>query len=56
MPQMSPINWLLSLIVFIYIYMLFNMMNYFIFNYNSNNKNTNNYFLEKNTSLPTWKW
>nr|CCJ27920.1 ATP8 [Thaumetopoea aff. pityocampa ENA] len=55
MPQMMPINWLLSLIFFIYIFMMFNMMNYFIFNYNFNNKNTNNFF-KKINSLPAWKW
>nr|CCJ27890.1 ATP8 [Thaumetopoea bonjeani] len=54
MPQMMPINWLMSLIFFIYIFLMFNMMNYFIFNYTFNNKN-NNFF--KKSSLPImWKW
>nr|YP_009737776.1 ATP synthase F0 subunit 8 [Amesia sanguiflua]QHW07357.1 ATP synthase F0 subunit 8 [Amesia sanguiflua] len=54
MPQMMPINWMLSLFFFIMIFIMFNIMNYYIFNLkinNSNNKNTsikNNFF--------NWKW
>nr|CCJ27910.1 ATP8 [Thaumetopoea pinivora] len=53
MPQMMPINWLMSLIFFIYIFLMFNMMNYFIFNYTSNK---NNNFFKKSSSPIMWKW
>nr|YP_008593343.1 ATP synthase F0 subunit 8 [Ephestia kuehniella]AGV04663.1 ATP synthase F0 subunit 8 [Ephestia kuehniella]ANH54396.1 ATP synthase F0 subunit 8 [Ephestia kuehniella] len=32
MPQMMPINWLMSFFYFIMIFIIFNMMNYYIFN------------------------
>nr|YP_009538029.1 ATP synthase F0 subunit 8 [Litinga cottini]AYN60772.1 ATP synthase subunit 8 [Litinga cottini] len=52
MPQMMPINWIFSLIFFISIFIIFNIMNYFIFNYknkyiNKNKKLKNNFY---------WKW
>nr|YP_009537977.1 ATP synthase F0 subunit 8 [Athyma recurva]AYN60720.1 ATP synthase subunit 8 [Athyma recurva] len=54
MPQMMPINWILSLIFFITIFIIFNIMNYFIFN----NKNIN--YISKNKKLLKnnfyWKW
>nr|YP_009045250.1 ATP synthase F0 subunit 8 [Athyma sinope]AHA03601.1 ATP synthase F0 subunit 8 [Athyma sinope] len=56
MPQMMPINWILSLIFFIAIFIIFNIMNYFIFNYkniNYNNINNNKKLLKNNFS---WKW
>nr|YP_009712021.1 ATP synthase F0 subunit 8 [Epicopeia hainesii]QGA74569.1 ATP synthase F0 subunit 8 [Epicopeia hainesii] len=53
MPQMMPINWIISFLFIIIMYLIFNIMNYFIFNikpkntfYNMNNKKTNLY----------WKW
>nr|YP_010423958.1 ATP synthase F0 subunit 8 [Argynnis anadyomene]USH57518.1 ATP synthase F0 subunit 8 [Argynnis anadyomene] len=53
MPQMMPINWIFSLIFFISIFIIFNIMNYFIFNYKNNKmkKNTN----YKNNFI-YWKW
>nr|YP_004935387.1 ATP synthase F0 subunit 8 [Fabriciana nerippe]AEB33699.1 ATP synthase F0 subunit 8 [Fabriciana nerippe] len=53
MPQMMPINWIFSLIFFISIFIIFNIMNYFIFNYKNNKMKKyinykNNYF--------SWKW
>nr|YP_009114165.1 ATP synthase F0 subunit 8 [Elymnias hypermnestra]AHH92961.1 ATP synthase F0 subunit 8 [Elymnias hypermnestra] len=53
MPQMMPINWLISFFLFIMIFILFNIINYYIFNYNfyKMNKMTiykKNYF--------SWKW
>nr|WIM00477.1 ATP synthase F0 subunit 8 [Elymnias malelas] len=54
MPQMMPINWMISFFLFIMIFILFNIINYYIFNYNfyyMNNKmiiNKKNYF--------SWKW
>nr|YP_009539763.1 ATP synthase F0 subunit 8 [Apostictopterus fuliginosus]AYP72701.1 ATP synthase F0 subunit 8 [Apostictopterus fuliginosus]WGM81120.1 ATP synthase F0 subunit 8 [Pseudocoladenia dea]WGM81133.1 ATP synthase F0 subunit 8 [Pseudocoladenia fabia] len=32
MPQMMPINWIISFIMFIMIFIMFNILNYFIFN------------------------
>nr|YP_009352153.1 ATP synthase F0 subunit 8 [Limenitis moltrechti]AQX44315.1 ATP synthase F0 subunit 8 [Limenitis moltrechti]AYN60798.1 ATP synthase subunit 8 [Limenitis moltrechti] len=53
MPQMMPINWILSLIFFIMIFIIFNIMNYFIFN----NKNINyNYKNKKLKNNFYWKW
>nr|UXD06480.1 ATP synthase F0 subunit 8 [Parantica sita] len=54
MPQMMPINWLLSLLFFIFLYIIFNIMNYFIFNNNNNNSHKKNYLKLKNS--PIWKW
>nr|YP_009045523.1 ATP synthase F0 subunit 8 [Neptis philyra]AHA03887.1 ATP synthase F0 subunit 8 [Neptis philyra] len=54
MPQMMPINWIFSLIFFIIIFIIFNIMNYFIFNYKTNIIKLNN-----NSKLKTnffWKW
>nr|YP_010287614.1 ATP synthase F0 subunit 8 [Orybina regalis]UKT61945.1 ATP synthase F0 subunit 8 [Orybina regalis] len=53
MPQMMPINWLLSFIYFIIIFMIFNMMNYYIYNLNMKNIKINNKFNFKNLN---WKW
>nr|YP_009919120.1 ATP synthase F0 subunit 8 [Cataclysta lemnata]QMP96713.1 ATP synthase F0 subunit 8 [Cataclysta lemnata] len=52
MPQMMPINWLMSFIFFICIYILFNIMNYFIFS-NKNKTYLNKSTLQKNLN---WKW
>nr|YP_009045185.1 ATP synthase F0 subunit 8 [Athyma selenophora]AHA03536.1 ATP synthase F0 subunit 8 [Athyma selenophora] len=55
MPQMMPINWILSFIFFIMIFIIFNIMNYFIFNYKNNNyNNIINKKLMKNNFY--WKW
>nr|YP_010439581.1 ATP synthase F0 subunit 8 [Daddala brevicauda]UTC33471.1 ATP synthase F0 subunit 8 [Daddala brevicauda] len=53
MPQMMPINWLLSFFFFILIFLIFNIMNYYIFNINFSNKNNNLNFKKKNLF---WKW
>nr|YP_009739567.1 ATP synthase F0 subunit 8 [Orthaga olivacea]YP_009764329.1 ATP synthase F0 subunit 8 [Orthopygia glaucinalis]YP_010177471.1 ATP synthase F0 subunit 8 [Aglossa dimidiata]QIC20463.1 ATP synthase F0 subunit 8 [Orthaga olivacea]QIS91168.1 ATP synthase F0 subunit 8 [Orthopygia glaucinalis]QST15205.1 ATP synthase F0 subunit 8 [Aglossa dimidiata] len=53
MPQMMPINWLFSLLFFILIFIIFNMMNYYIFNFNIKLKNNTNKFSLSNL---TWKW
>nr|YP_006234040.1 ATP synthase F0 subunit 8 [Athyma sulpitia]YP_010429038.1 ATP synthase F0 subunit 8 [Limenitis sulpitia]AFH54890.1 ATP synthase F0 subunit 8 [Athyma sulpitia]USO21460.1 ATP synthase F0 subunit 8 [Limenitis sulpitia] len=54
MPQMMPINWIFSLIFFISIFIIFNIMNYFIFNYkNINYINKNNKLMKNNFY---WKW
>nr|YP_009047836.1 ATP synthase F0 subunit 8 [Lista haraldusalis]AHB23429.1 ATP synthase F0 subunit 8 [Lista haraldusalis]UNP24728.1 ATP synthase F0 subunit 8 [Lista haraldusalis] len=54
MPQMMPINWMISFIFFIIMFLMFNIMNYYIFNIqlkNNFNKMTN--FTMKNFN---WKW
>nr|YP_010563168.1 ATP synthase F0 subunit 8 [Cnethodonta grisescens]UYX61174.1 ATP synthase F0 subunit 8 [Cnethodonta grisescens] len=52
MPQMMPINWMFSLIFFICIFIIFNMMNYYIFNYKYNKYN----FTTKKKMPFFWKW
>nr|YP_009489663.1 ATP synthase F0 subunit 8 [Papilio slateri]SPP23566.1 ATP synthase F0 subunit 8 [Papilio slateri] len=52
MPQMMPINWILSFILFILIFIIFNIMNFYIFNVNKNNNKS----LYKNMKNFNWKW
>nr|YP_010253721.1 ATP synthase F0 subunit 8 [Cochylimorpha cultana]QTZ18148.1 ATP synthase F0 subunit 8 [Cochylimorpha cultana] len=53
MPQMMPINWIFSFLFFILIFILFNIMNYYIFNMKLNiNKNKEKTMI-KNLY---WKW
>nr|BCD58801.1 ATP synthase F0 subunit 8 [Lethe sicelis] len=54
MPQMMPINWMFSFIFFISIFILFNIINYYIFNYNYNMKNMSKTSSFKNNLF--WKW
>nr|UHA55362.1 ATP synthase F0 subunit 8 [Ancylis unculana] len=53
MPQMMPINWMISFIFFICIFICFNIMNYYIFNLKSNYSMN-----KKKTTLKNfnWKW
>nr|QWL17541.1 ATP synthase F0 subunit 8 [Periacma orthiodes] len=54
MPQMMPINWMISFFLFILIFILFNILNYYIFSINLNKKNfLMNDFKKKNMF---WKW
>nr|YP_010947244.1 ATP synthase F0 subunit 8 [Mustilia falcipennis]WGO62263.1 ATP synthase F0 subunit 8 [Mustilia falcipennis] len=57
MPQMMPINWLISFFLFIIIFLIFNMMNYYVMNFNLNNNQikstSSNYHSIKNL---IWKW
>nr|YP_009253532.1 ATP synthase F0 subunit 8 [Pyrgus maculatus]AKJ83276.1 ATP synthase F0 subunit 8 [Pyrgus maculatus] len=54
MPQMMPINWIISFFMFILIFILFNIMNYYIYNINNNNKN---YLYSNKKKLSfNWKW
>nr|YP_009538107.1 ATP synthase F0 subunit 8 [Athyma ranga]AYN60889.1 ATP synthase subunit 8 [Athyma ranga] len=54
MPQMMPINWIFSFIFFIVIFIIFNIMNYFIFEHKNINYNiSNKKFMKNNFS---WKW
>nr|AIZ02932.1 ATP synthase F0 subunit 8 [Tirumala limniace]APL97264.1 ATP synthase F0 subunit 8 [Tirumala limniace] len=54
MPQMMPINWILSLLLFILLFIIFNMMNYFIFNNKHSSNNINKMYFKKKNIL--WKW
>nr|YP_010274881.1 ATP synthase F0 subunit 8 [Satarupa nymphalis]UJV31581.1 ATP synthase F0 subunit 8 [Satarupa nymphalis]WNO18657.1 ATP synthase F0 subunit 8 [Satarupa nymphalis khamensis] len=52
MPQMMPINWIISFIFFILIFIMFNIMNYYIYNIkNKNKKISKNFIYNLN-----WKW
>nr|YP_010564360.1 ATP synthase F0 subunit 8 [Laelia coenosa]UYX62383.1 ATP synthase F0 subunit 8 [Laelia coenosa] len=55
MPQMMPINWIFSLMFFISIFLIFNIMNYYIFYNNNNNMNKNNK-IKINMKNLNWKW
>nr|YP_011011096.1 ATP synthase F0 subunit 8 [Epilepia longaduncata]WPW49433.1 ATP synthase F0 subunit 8 [Epilepia longaduncata] len=52
MPQMMPINWMISFIFFICIFIMFNIMNYYISSPKSKNEFKKKIFF-KNFS---WKW
>nr|WDV10592.1 ATP synthase F0 subunit 8 [Bhutanitis thaidina] len=52
MPQMMPLNWLMFFFLFIMTFILFNIMNYFIFI----NKNKNLNFKKKMFKNFNWKW
>nr|YP_010726182.1 ATP synthase F0 subunit 8 [Erasmia pulchella]WDY84163.1 ATP synthase F0 subunit 8 [Erasmia pulchella] len=54
MPQMMPINWMLSLFFFIMIFILFNIMNYYIFNMKINNLNIKSQ--SPKNKFFNWKW
>nr|YP_010329866.1 ATP synthase F0 subunit 8 [Calyptra minuticornis]UNP54616.1 ATP synthase F0 subunit 8 [Calyptra minuticornis] len=54
MPQMMPINWLMSFFFFLLIFLIFNIMNYYIYNNTSPNKNYKNLNYNKNNFF--WKW
>nr|WMQ77874.1 ATP synthase F0 subunit 8 [Cyclidia fractifasciata] len=56
MPQMMPINWIISLFFFICIFLIFNMMNYYVFNYNKSNKNIYINHQYSNKKKNNWKW
>nr|AND96422.1 ATP synthase F0 subunit 8 [Onthophagus vulpes] len=51
MPQMAPINWLTLFIYFSLIFMLFNTLNFYLFNYNIKTFS----FKKKKNNL-NWKW
>nr|YP_010287419.1 ATP synthase F0 subunit 8 [Somatina indicataria]UKT61750.1 ATP synthase F0 subunit 8 [Somatina indicataria] len=56
MPQMMPINWMISFIFFIMIFITFNIMNYYIMIFNIK-KNNNSYFSKSNSQKKNyWKW
>nr|YP_009058594.1 ATP synthase F0 subunit 8 [Euploea midamus]AIM46762.1 ATP synthase F0 subunit 8 [Euploea midamus] len=53
MPQMMPINWLMSLLFFIILFIMFNIMNYFTFNIKYNPNKISSIFKKKSFN---WKW
>nr|QVT15591.1 ATP synthase F0 subunit 8 [Semiothisa cinerearia] len=55
MPQMMPINWIFSFFMFILIFMIFNIMNYYIIS-NKNLNNKNNLKLKTSLNNFNWKW
>nr|YP_009489585.1 ATP synthase F0 subunit 8 [Losaria neptunus]SPP23488.1 ATP synthase F0 subunit 8 [Losaria neptunus] len=55
MPQMMPINWILSFFFFISIFILFNILNYFIYDLSNNSKSMNNNKNNLKNKL-IWKW
>nr|ARH53795.1 ATP synthase F0 subunit 8 [Curculio elephas] len=52
MPQMSPMSWLTLYFMFIIIFLLMIILNYYSFLYNPKNKLN----LKKNKNLINWKW
>nr|YP_010417859.1 ATP synthase F0 subunit 8 [Hypolimnas usambara]USF18018.1 ATP synthase F0 subunit 8 [Hypolimnas usambara] len=53
MPQMMPINWIFFFIFFICIFLIFAMMNFYIFNYKMKKNNKMMILMPKNQ---IWKW
>nr|YP_009261600.1 ATP synthase F0 subunit 8 [Evergestis junctalis]AKJ25900.1 ATP synthase F0 subunit 8 [Evergestis junctalis] len=53
MPQMMPINWIISLFFFIWVFILFNIMNYYVY-INKNNINMNKINMKNKNFF--WKW
>nr|YP_009476268.1 ATP synthase F0 subunit 8 [Psilogramma increta]AVM38363.1 ATP synthase F0 subunit 8 [Psilogramma increta] len=53
MPQMMPINWIMSLLFFICIFIIFNILNYYIFPLKFNHLNKNKKMNKNNFN---WKW
>nr|YP_010287601.1 ATP synthase F0 subunit 8 [Orthaga euadrusalis]UKT61932.1 ATP synthase F0 subunit 8 [Orthaga euadrusalis] len=53
MPQMMPINWMMSFLFFITIFIMFNIMNYYMSNSMMQINKTTSKFTTKNFN---WKW
>nr|ALO71012.1 ATP synthase F0 subunit 8 [Pselaphinae sp. 1 EF-2015] len=51
MPQMSPLNWMILYIMFLLIFFMFNILNYYFINYNFSYKMSN---IKK--YVYNWKW
>nr|QXI88814.1 ATP synthase F0 subunit 8 [Onryza maga] len=54
MPQMMPINWIISFFMFILIFIMFNILNFYTFIKKSNNLNSK--FQNLNKKNFNWKW
>nr|YP_003204942.1 ATP synthase F0 subunit 8 [Ditaxis biseriata]ACO92606.1 ATP synthase F0 subunit 8 [Ditaxis biseriata] len=52
MPQMSPLNWWFLFLYFLIIFVMFNIMNYYIITYN-NPSSSKMSFIKKTLN---WKW
>nr|YP_009353584.1 ATP synthase F0 subunit 8 [Curculio davidi]AQX92155.1 ATP synthase F0 subunit 8 [Curculio davidi] len=52
MPQMAPMSWLTLYFIFIMIFVLMIIMNYYSFLYSTNN----NFTKKTNKKLINWKW
>nr|QRV62418.1 ATP synthase F0 subunit 8 [Graptodytes pictus] len=52
MPQMAPMNWILLYMMFSFIFILFNFMNFYIFMINKNTDPNKNIFKK----ILNWKW
>nr|ALO70750.1 ATP synthase F0 subunit 8 [Neobisnius villosulus] len=51
MPQMAPMNWLMLFLMFTFIFLIFNSMNYFSFSYKPKSSQS-----LKKTNKINWKW
>nr|UHA56241.1 ATP synthase F0 subunit 8 [Risoba obstructa] len=53
---MMPINWLMSFLFFLIVFLMFNILNYYIYNIKPNNNNNISY--KNNFKLKNlyWKW
>nr|UFR82932.1 ATP synthase F0 subunit 8 [Dynastes hercules hercules] len=51
MPQMAPLNWLALFFLFITVFLIFNVINYFTFLYPPKKPS-----LQKTTKKISWKW
>nr|ALO76161.1 ATP synthase F0 subunit 8 [Cyphonistes vallatus] len=51
MPQMAPLNWLFLFFMFISVFLMFNVINYFSFLYPPKKVSK-----EKSTTKISWKW
>nr|QHN56407.1 ATP synthase F0 subunit 8 [Megaselia spiracularis] len=53
MPQMAPISWLFLFLIFSITFILFNILNYYIFLYPSSSENQ---ISKKSLKSLNWKW
>nr|AML25720.1 ATP synthase F0 subunit 8 [Staphylinidae sp. BMNH 1274234] len=51
MPQMAPMNWLLLFFMFIIVFIMFNILNYYCFIYTPKTS-----MFKKKNSMISWKW
>nr|AYQ18996.1 ATP synthase F0 subunit 8 [Ptilodactylidae sp. 3 ACP-2013] len=53
MPQMAPMSWVILFILFSLTFILFNLVNYYLFNYKSINSTNTKKYPKSNFN---WKW
>nr|YP_009701197.1 ATP synthase F0 subunit 8 [Idgia oculata]QEQ14403.1 ATP synthase F0 subunit 8 [Idgia oculata] len=51
MPQMSPLNWTMLFLMFTMIFLVINLINFYLFNYKSQN-----FSLKSKKMITNWKW